>query len=263
MDPALRKMAEPATPRPRATDASYYEQSELWGEEHIQNQAHLEMRYAAIDALLPRSVRSVVEIGSGDGRVLDHLQANRPELQRAHGLDRSIQALSHQARPVVAGSVDELPLRVQGADAVLCLEVLEHLGHGTVRGDAPGDRPRGGPLGADHRAEPGEPATERRALPGMRLRVQPHAPPAVLRRRRDGPPRPRLPTGGAARGRPAERRLPTGAAPPARASGDRAPLGIPHVPPVQRPPRRIACRRRPSARPGGHRSAPPADWSAA
>ena len=42
--PALRKMAEPATPRPSAR-ASYYEQDELWGEEHIQNPAHLELRY--------------------------------------------------------------------------------------------------------------------------------------------------------------------------------------------------------------------------
>jgi hypothetical protein len=58
-------------------DSAYYEQTELWGEDNIQNQAHLEMRFASIEELLPRSVRSVVEVGSGVGRVLDHLLARR------------------------------------------------------------------------------------------------------------------------------------------------------------------------------------------
>lgn len=114
---------------PRAADAAYYEQDELWGAEHIENAEHLRMRYDAIVSLLPDSVRHVVEFGSGDGRVLEHLASARPTLEGCIGIDRSLAALAHQRAVGIAATIEEVPLASRSAEAVLCCEVLEHLDH--------------------------------------------------------------------------------------------------------------------------------------
>jgi SAM-dependent methyltransferase len=116
-----------STTRSGQPDAAYYEQDELWGTEHIENAEHLQMRLDAIVELLPVETGSVLEIGTGDGRVLDHVVRARPSLTEVVGVDRSVSALRRGSFPTVAGSVDATPVRSGAADAVLCCEVLEHL----------------------------------------------------------------------------------------------------------------------------------------
>jgi hypothetical protein len=110
-----------------SSDAAFYEQEELWGAAHIENTEHLRMRYDAIDQLLPAGVRTVAELGSGDGRVLNDLQVRRGGALSTIALDRSRVALRHQDRPCVAASIEATPLVDRAVDLALCCEVLEHL----------------------------------------------------------------------------------------------------------------------------------------
>lgn len=112
----------------KSQDANYYEQAPLWGPEHIENAEHLALRYDAIIDLLPGEARTVVELGSGDGRVLTQLKL-RTDLRSSIGMDRSRAALAHQAQPGVVGAIEQVPLADRSVDAVLCCEVLEHLDH--------------------------------------------------------------------------------------------------------------------------------------
>lgn len=107
-------------------DAAHYEQDALWGEDQVFLPEHHRQRFAAIDALLPADTRTVLDVGAGDGRVLHHLSAARPDLV-AVAAERSVAALAHARSLRVQAGVDSLPFADRSVDAVLCCEVLEHL----------------------------------------------------------------------------------------------------------------------------------------
>jgi SAM-dependent methyltransferase len=105
-----------------ATDI-YYEQSLLWGGQ----KASAEMlRQQETLAMLPAAARTVLEVGCGDGFILNAL-ARQSGRERIAGTDFSSAALRHVKAPAVIARADALPFADRSWDAVMCLEVLEHL----------------------------------------------------------------------------------------------------------------------------------------
>jgi SAM-dependent methyltransferase len=107
-------------------DQTFYEEARVWNEHDIVDPRHREMRLDAIDALLPHESGSVLDVGAGDGIVVDRLAETRPT-DRLIALDRSFTALSRTGRTRVQASADALPFLDRSFQSVLCCEVLEHL----------------------------------------------------------------------------------------------------------------------------------------
>lgn len=84
---------------------------------------HMEERAGIVRTLLPVEAKTVIDVGCGNG-ILERRLA--PETL-AIGLDPAVEALRAFDLPRVCGRGEALPFRSSSADAVLCLEVLEHL----------------------------------------------------------------------------------------------------------------------------------------
>ncbi len=86
----------------------------------------------ALEELLPRQApRSILEVGSGEGRITAQLRERYPE-SRLAALDLShAMAVQTSARvervDTFCASAEELPLTSRAFDLVVCVEVLEHL----------------------------------------------------------------------------------------------------------------------------------------
>lgn len=99
----------------------YYEQPQLWGgalSTHEQERIQQTLR------LIPEGCDSVLEVGCGDGRIINRLVSR---YKKACGLDSSREALKHVKTEKTLGSVDSLPFSDRSFDLILCCEVLEHL----------------------------------------------------------------------------------------------------------------------------------------
>ena len=79
-------------------------------------------RIAATLAMIPSDVSSAVDVGSGDGRILERL----PEHINSVGVEYSYQSSKRSVRTLCASS-QHLPFLDGSFDLVLCCEVLEHL----------------------------------------------------------------------------------------------------------------------------------------
>ncbi len=111
---------------PAIGEAGHYERDALWDPSHDANRDHQRMRFEATRALIPPGTTTVLELGSGDGRVLQHLVAADPALQ-VLAADRSQAALRANPFPRLQASLDAVPVADRSVDVVLCCEVLEHL----------------------------------------------------------------------------------------------------------------------------------------
>lgn len=74
--------------------------------------------------LIPDGVSSVLEVGCGDGRVINSLINKYPDIC---GLDISNEALKQVKAPKIKGNLEKLPFLDDSYDIVVCCEVLEHL----------------------------------------------------------------------------------------------------------------------------------------
>jgi SAM-dependent methyltransferase len=79
-------------------------------------------RIAALHGLIPPEVESVLEVGCGDGVVINGLGQ-----RLVVGADLSRRSLAQVKRPRVQADVFGLPFGDRTFDLVLCAEVLEHL----------------------------------------------------------------------------------------------------------------------------------------
>jgi len=75
-------------------------------------------------SLIPNDVNTVLEVGCGDGRLINPLIG---KYKKVCGLDISKKALEHVEAIKVRGRIENLPFEDNSFDIVLCCEVLEHL----------------------------------------------------------------------------------------------------------------------------------------
>ncbi|MEK6644163.1 MAG: glycosyltransferase [Planctomycetota bacterium] len=108
---------EPITPL-------YYQQSELWG--NPPDPYQMQVR-ADVLSLLPKNVRSVLDIGCGDGFVTNEL----PEQLSIIGVDISTEALKYVKWPTLVSSATHLPFADGQFDLVMANDVLEHFNEST------------------------------------------------------------------------------------------------------------------------------------
>lgn len=83
-----------------------------------------ENRIKATIDLIPDDVQSLLDVGCGDGRIINRLNG---KYEKICGLDISQKALEHVKTPKVQGSLEELPFLDNSFDILICCEVLEHL----------------------------------------------------------------------------------------------------------------------------------------
>lgn len=75
-------------------------------------------------SLIPKDVDSILEVGCGDGRIINPLVK---KYKKVCGLDISQESLENVKAQKVKGRIEELPFEDNSFDIVLCCEVLEHL----------------------------------------------------------------------------------------------------------------------------------------
>lgn len=77
-------------------------------------------------SLIPGNVCSIIDIGCGDGRIINELYGH---YKTVCGLDSSEEALKHVITDKVCSGVESIPFQDGQFDLVLCCEVLEHLAY--------------------------------------------------------------------------------------------------------------------------------------
>ncbi len=110
-----------------SVERAFYEQDELWGTENDLDQERTVIRATEMAKMMPLETASILDVGTGDGRLLHPLVEMLPNDPFVVGLDRSATALSHLAGMGTQGSADALPFADQSFDVVIACEILEHL----------------------------------------------------------------------------------------------------------------------------------------
>jgi len=110
-------------------EAAHYEQAALWGDEHVFDPTNQVPKFEAVRTLLPAPhPDALVDVGAGDGRLLDDL--------RRHGFTGRTVAAERSRTAVglvdadagrVQASIEALPFADRALPVVVCCEVLEHL----------------------------------------------------------------------------------------------------------------------------------------
>jgi glycosyltransferase involved in cell wall biosynthesis/SAM-dependent methyltransferase len=101
-------------------ELKYYDQKGLWGRKPATYQ---EQTRADILKMLPPDIRSVLDVGCGDGFITNSL----PEALFRVGLDISVLALRYVNAETILASSSDLPFARRAFDLVMVNDVLEHL----------------------------------------------------------------------------------------------------------------------------------------
>ncbi len=112
-------------------EKNYYEHASHWDIARFDRGFESE-RLATTADLVPSAVRSVLDVGAGNGSFLKILEQRRENLSMI-GIERSVaavQAARCQA-PIIRGLAEDLPFSDRAFDLVSALETIEHLPYGT------------------------------------------------------------------------------------------------------------------------------------
>ncbi len=105
-------------------EALYYECEEFWKPGMVID-APNRQRIFETAQIIPKGVKTLADIGCGNGIFLDYLQSNYN--YSLLGVDRSKQALRHVNTNKLQADISKIPVADQAFDCVTCLEVLEHI----------------------------------------------------------------------------------------------------------------------------------------
>jgi ubiquinone/menaquinone biosynthesis C-methylase UbiE len=105
----------------------YYNQEIFWEEDlnHIQRER---IRIDEIIKYIPKDVNTILDVGCGNGAVLNRLVVNN-NYNRLVGVDFSETALKYVRTEKYLMNVNKLKFEDRSFDLLLCNEVLEHLTH--------------------------------------------------------------------------------------------------------------------------------------
>jgi len=102
---------------------------------HAEVRRKVALAVATTEYFIRRQIRTVLDIGCGEGAWLGHLQAFRPRVQY-HGIDSSEYAISRYgaARNLYLGTFGDLPsLRLGPFDLIVCSDVLHYVPDREIR----------------------------------------------------------------------------------------------------------------------------------
>ncbi|MDP2738110.1 MAG: class I SAM-dependent methyltransferase [Pseudorhodobacter sp.] len=114
-----------------ATHAEYYEADSFWDGKALKDPGN-QRRIETTADLIPAEVKSVLDVGCGNGIFGHHLLEVRKDIKFL-GVDRSKSALRHVKFDAQVASIDALPFEDDSFDAVSCLQVIEHIPNASYR----------------------------------------------------------------------------------------------------------------------------------
>jgi len=109
-----------------ADEKSYWEDDRLWSAEARVNLQGDRVAFAA--SMIPKDVKTVVDLGCGNGLFLNYL-SNRSDKRydRLLGLEKSRTALSYVATETVQSDATRVSIKDETFDLASIMEVVEHL----------------------------------------------------------------------------------------------------------------------------------------
>jgi SAM-dependent methyltransferase len=103
----------------------YYENDVFW---NPKAQVNAETsRIVFTSRLIPSNVKTIADIGCGNGLFLNYLSESETNYKKLLGVDRSNTALSYVKTNKICADISNLPLDDKSYDLVSALEVIEHL----------------------------------------------------------------------------------------------------------------------------------------
>ena len=106
-------------------EKKYYESNSFWEGGMLEDENNKE-RIVKTTNLIPQDVKTLADIGCGNGVFLNYLQNIKPNIE-LFGVDRSEMALTFVKTKKQLGDISSLPFNDNQFDCVSCLEVIEHL----------------------------------------------------------------------------------------------------------------------------------------
>jgi SAM-dependent methyltransferase len=106
-------------------EKKYYEAERFWVKGALDDEDNIK-RFHATARMIPADVRSLADIGCGNGIFGNYLKDERPDLKLL-SVDRSEAALAYVQTDKLQAEIDKLPLPDGSFDCVTCLQVLEHI----------------------------------------------------------------------------------------------------------------------------------------
>jgi SAM-dependent methyltransferase len=106
---------------PAASSQSRFEREDLWGRLH--DLPDIREKIRIFSALIPDDVRTIVDVGCGDGAITNQL-GRRWDVT---GVDSSATALRHVTTKKVLATAESLPFDDRSFDLVVSSQMLEHL----------------------------------------------------------------------------------------------------------------------------------------